>query len=181
MLPINKIISSFDAYLAIRGLHFEGVVIGGAALNLLGVVSRLTRDCDVLDPQIPDEILSASIAFANEQRSIGNVDITKHWFNNGPATLKRNLPKKWESRLVPVFTGKAIIFKGLARADLLKTKLYAQADRQDDLADCVALKPTLLELKDSIEWVQNQDANPNWPKHVENIFTEVAKVLGYEF
>ena len=57
MLPISKIVSEFDAYLAKRKLKFEGVIIGGAALNLLGVVSRLTRDCDVLDTSIPKEIL----------------------------------------------------------------------------------------------------------------------------
>lgn len=45
----------------------------------------------------------------------------------------------------------------------------------------VALKPTLQELKDSLEWVQFQDANPTWPDHVQNIFKEVAEALGYEF
>jgi hypothetical protein len=181
MLNINKIVSEFDEYISKLGLSFEGVVIGGAALNLLGVVSRLTRDCDVLDPQIPADILDASVEFAKEQRTLGNLDITEKWFNNGPSSLKRHLPKGWESRLVPVFSGKAIIFRGLGRADLLKTKLYAQSDRQDDLDDCVALKPTLEELKDSLEWVQFQDANPTWPDHVQNIFKEVAEALGYEF
>ena len=37
----------FDRYLAKRHLHFEAVAIGGAALNLLRVVSRLTKDCDM--------------------------------------------------------------------------------------------------------------------------------------
>jgi len=29
--------------------------------------------------------------------------------------------------------------------------------------------------------VKHQDANPNWPSHVEIIFKELAKSLGYEF
>ena len=182
MLPISKIVSEFDAYLAKRKLKFEGVIIGGAALNLLGVVSRLTRDCDVLDPSIPKEILKASEDFATEAiAQDSTLLIQKNWLNNGPDSLKKHLPKGWENRLVPAFSGKAIIFQCLGREDLLKTKLYAQSDRQEDLDDCVALKPTLKELKDSIEWVQFQDANPNWPAHVENVFKEIAEALGYEF
>jgi hypothetical protein len=55
---------AFDQYLAERRLQFDGVVIGGAALNLLGVVSRLTKDCDILHPEIPNEIAEASRGFA---------------------------------------------------------------------------------------------------------------------
>jgi hypothetical protein len=46
---------AFDAYLAARGLGFEAVVVGGTALNLLGVISRATQDCDILDPQLAPE------------------------------------------------------------------------------------------------------------------------------
>jgi len=44
-------LEAFDAFLAQRGLHFEGIVVGGAALNLMGVIARATKDCDVLDLQ----------------------------------------------------------------------------------------------------------------------------------
>ena len=44
---------AFDQYLAEKRLQFDAVVIGGAALNLLGVVSRLTKDCDILHPRLP--------------------------------------------------------------------------------------------------------------------------------
>ena len=54
------IIAAFDAFLAERGLRFEAVVIGGTALNLLGVVRRTTRDCDVLHPEIPPDVLLAA-------------------------------------------------------------------------------------------------------------------------
>lgn len=35
----SAIIPKFDTFLKKRGLTFEGVVIGGAALELLGVIS----------------------------------------------------------------------------------------------------------------------------------------------
>lgn len=48
----RQTIEAFDRYLVGLGLRFEAEVIGGAALNLLGVVDRLTRDCDVLEPTV---------------------------------------------------------------------------------------------------------------------------------
>ena len=47
-----EVLAAFDRYLAARSLRLEGVVIGGAALNLLGVVSRPTKDCDILLPPL---------------------------------------------------------------------------------------------------------------------------------
>ena len=41
------VLDAFDAFLADRGLRFEAVVIGGIALNLLGVVRRtMASACD---------------------------------------------------------------------------------------------------------------------------------------
>ncbi|MCP4603751.1 MAG: hypothetical protein GY847_25080 [Proteobacteria bacterium] len=48
----KETVTLFDAFPAERGLSFEAVVIGGAALGLLGLVSRQTRDCDILHPQL---------------------------------------------------------------------------------------------------------------------------------
>jgi hypothetical protein len=49
-MGVRATMTAFDAYLAPNGLSFQAVVIGGAALNLLGAVVRATKDCDVLDP-----------------------------------------------------------------------------------------------------------------------------------
>jgi len=90
MLP-TETLSAFDVFLAQRGLRFEGVIIGGAALALLGVTTRQTRDCDVLDPLLPDAIVGASREFAREQRAAG-LDLTDGWLNNGPRSLTDVLP-----------------------------------------------------------------------------------------
>lgn len=71
MHQTRDIIAAFDAYLEARGLHLKAVVIGGAALNLLGVVSRLTKDCDILFPEISEEIAKAAQIFAREVRGNG--------------------------------------------------------------------------------------------------------------
>ena len=66
-------IAAFDAFLARRELSFEAVVVGGTALGLLGIVSRPTRDCDVLHPRVPDAIQKAAREFATEVRRSGEV------------------------------------------------------------------------------------------------------------
>ena len=85
MWPI-KTIEAFDRFLHDRGLRFDGVVIGGAALSLLGVVSRPTKDVDILVPRIPPEIAVAARAFAAKIRAIGEI-LHDDWLNNGPASL----------------------------------------------------------------------------------------------
>jgi hypothetical protein len=46
----NLIVENFDLYLKSKNLSFSAVVIGGAALSILGVITRQTQDVDVLDP-----------------------------------------------------------------------------------------------------------------------------------
>jgi len=69
----REILAAFDRYLAERGLRLEAVVIGGSVLNLLGVVARPTKDCDILSPPLPEPIRAAARAFAAERRRLGEV------------------------------------------------------------------------------------------------------------
>ena len=64
-------IEAFDRHLTSLPLSFEGVVIGGTALVLMGVVQRTTRDVDVLLPALPEAIAAASREFAQQQRREG--------------------------------------------------------------------------------------------------------------
>ena len=67
----RETIERFDRYLDERGLNLDAVVIGGVAMALLGVASRQTRDCDVLDPQIPPVVVEAARGFAAAARERG--------------------------------------------------------------------------------------------------------------
>ncbi len=49
-------LTAFDRYLADRGLALDAVVVGGAALNLLGLVTRQTRDCDIIHCKRPSAV-----------------------------------------------------------------------------------------------------------------------------
>ena len=134
----RRTLTAFDAYLAGRALRLEAVVIGGAALNLLGVVARPTRDCDILVPALAPAITEAARAFAAEMRTAGDT-LQDDWLNNGPASLARELPDGWRDRLQPLFSGAALELRALGRSDLLRTKLFALCDRGLDLGDCLAL------------------------------------------
>lgn len=172
---IDKAIVEFDKYLSAKGLSFEGVVIGGAALLVLKISTRQTRDVDCLYPQIPEEVKQASINFSKESKT---VKVEQNWFNNGPSSLVKTLPETWMRRLQPLFSGDALTLKTLGRADLLKTKLFAYCDRTDpDFADLLKLKPTAQEIIDSADWVKDCDENPRWPDHVEKMFGLLKEAL----
>src|SRR5688572_8031553 len=104
MLP-SETIEQFDEFLHQRGLLFEAVVLGGAALGLMGIVSRPTRDCDVLHPALPEAIRFAAQEFAVERRESGH-ELDDDWLNDGPASLVRSLPVDWLDRVQEVFRGR---------------------------------------------------------------------------
>ncbi|MBN2573087.1 MAG: hypothetical protein JXP73_00850 [Deltaproteobacteria bacterium] len=133
MNPRNTL-ASFDGFLAERGLRFEAVIVGGAALYLLGVISRATKDCDVLWPPLPEEIADAARTFAAAMRGQGE-NLADDWLNNGPASLTAQLPADWRNRLQLAFAGRAMRLHAPGREDLLRSKLFALCDRGIDLAD----------------------------------------------
>jgi hypothetical protein len=155
MRPIDTI-EAFDLFLRDRGLRFDAVVIGGAALSLLGVVSRPTQDIDILAPEIPQEIHIAARAFAVEIRAAGEI-LQDEWLN-----------------------GSALHFRCLGRHDLPCAKLFALCDRGIDLDDCIALAATSDELQNVLTWLQLQDANPDWPEHMRNTIADVAKRISHD-
>ena len=174
----RETLSAFNQFLADRALHLDAVVIGGAALNLLGVVSRPTKDCDILYPQLPAAISEAARAFAAELRGRGQV-LADDWLNNGPASLADQLPSRWQRRLQTVFTGQAIVLRSLGREDLLRAKVFALCDRGIDLSDCLALAPTTAELAAILPWLEQQDINPDWPAHVRATMEDLGRRLGH--
>lgn len=174
----KETIGRFDRYLEERGLSLDAVVIGGVAMALLGVVSRQTRDCDVLDPQIPPAVVEAAKDFAVAARKRGET-LDDDWLNNGPSSLADVLPEGWRDRVQTVFEGAAVTLHSLGRMDLLRSKLFALCDRGLDLPDCVALAPTPEELEEILPWLTLQDLNPDWPAHVRDTMVDLNRRLGH--
>lgn len=174
----RETLQRFDAFLALRGASLDAILVGGAALDLLGVISRETRDCDVIHPDLSKSILDAAQAFAQVESRAG-WPLAPDWLNNGPASLTRALPVGWQTRIQTVFTGAALTLHTLGRRELLFTKVFALCDRGTDLKDCLALCPTGPELMELTPWVQEQDANPQWPEHVDATLRDLARRLGH--
>ncbi|MCO6431397.1 MAG: hypothetical protein J5J00_11095 [Deltaproteobacteria bacterium] len=122
MHRFETIIPKFDAFLSAKGLFLEATITGGAALQLLGIVTRTTKDCDVLEPNLTEEIMKAAKEFAKSQ------GLNEGWLNNGPASLLGELPDGWQERRQKAFKGKAIVLLTLGREDTLRAKLYAYLD-----------------------------------------------------
>ena len=174
----RETLEAFDRYLTDRGLRLDAVVIGGAALNLLGVISRATKDCDILDPPLPAPIAEAARGFAAASRKRG-AELEDDWLNNGPASLASVLPPGWRERLQTVFSGVSIELRCLGRMDLLRSKLFALCDRGFDLGDCLALTPTADESRAILPWLEQQGGNPDWPAHVRATLADLGRKLGH--
>lgn len=174
----REIIPQFDRFLAERGLTLEAIATGGAALALLGIITRETRDCDLLEPKLSAGVLEASHAFASGLRAQGEV-LRDDWLNNGPASLAPLLPEDWRNRLQLIHQGEAIRLWTLGRPELLLSKLFALCDRGLDLSDCLALKPDTEELVQAKAWITVQDLNPDWPTHVHATLQDLARRLGH--
>lgn len=152
-------------------------MVGGAALNLLGVITRQTRDCDILHPLLPAAVVAAARAFAVEVTVAGG-KLKEDWLNNGPSSRAPLLPAGWELRLKEAFRGQVLVLRSPHRSDLL-SKLFALCDRGLDLQDCVALAPSLAELAEATRWLEPQDLNPSWPAHVRATLGDLARRLGH--
>ncbi len=177
MLP-RPTLEAFDLWLLSRSLQLEAVVVGGAALALLGVTERQTRDVDILHPLVSAEVVLAARDFAVHLRTQG-VELADDWLNNGPLQLAEVLPEGWRLRVRPAFEGAALRLSVLGRADLLKSKLFALCDRGTDLADCIALAPVAHELDEATPWLVQQDANPLWPDHVRATLAHLQRRLDH--
>lgn len=177
MLP-RPTVEAFGAWLKERSLRLEAVIIGGAALGLLGITDRQTRDVDVLDPELPKAVAQAARDFASHMRDQG-VALADNWLNNGPTQVADVLPEGWRLRVQLAYEDQALKLLTLGRGDLLKTKLFALCDRGTDLGDCLALGPSVAELDAAEPWLVQQDANPLWPNHVRATLDDLRRRLGH--
>ncbi|HET6344446.1 MAG TPA: DUF6036 family nucleotidyltransferase, partial [Myxococcota bacterium] len=161
----REVLAAFESRLVHTKKFFEAIVVGGAALVLLGVIRRRTRGVDVLMPDIPPEVLAVAHATAAALRADG-VAVRDDWLNNGPKSLQDTLPAGWRQCVVPLYQGPGLVLWTLGRSD-----------RGADRADCLALRPTAEELQEALPWVVAQDAHPGWPEHVRATLAELAQEL----
>lgn len=156
------------------------VVVGGSALISLGLISRTTRDVDIMagvDAErglVDSRPLSAALQAAAEGVA-RELQLDPHWLNTGPADqVLTGLPDGFLSRLTRRDYGPALTIFLPHRFDL---KLFAimEQGRGRHSADLAALGPTDDELLTAARWVLTQDAGEVFPRIVRTALTD----LGY--
>ena len=168
------------------------MVVGGTALNLLGVVERTTDDVDVLallqsggDPVrellIPPEPLPESLRHAIA-RVARDYQLPADWMNTVVGL-------QWDTGLPPGLANRlhwrryAGLRVGLVdRQDLIFLKLYAAADSGGPssvhVQDLLALHPSPEELKAAAAWVREQDPTPAFASILAEVMEYVRTRIG---
>lgn len=179
-----ELLEAVGAHLAAAGNHETIVVVGGASLNLLGLVERTTKDVDVIartgagasaDTLIPPDPLPSALVraigivardFALDEDWL-NTEVARQWSQGLPPWLAEDL--EWRE-----FPGLRVGLAG--RRTLIALKLFAAVDqslRSVHGQDLLALAPTDSELADAAAWVLTQDASPVFPQLVNDVVTYV--------
>ena len=173
-MDITGALTLLNIFLKKKSLQRSFIICGGSSLILQGVISRQTKDIDVLAPPI-DEALKEAAVFVAEQ-----LQLDKGWLNTGPDSLIRDLPADWKERVVEVFKASHLVVYSIGRRDLLFSKFRALCDRQKDMEDIIALKPTKEELEIAANYTMDKDGNPDWGEWVTRNLDKVKRKMGYE-
>jgi len=185
--------------LAAAGEQFTIIIMGGAALNLLGVISRPTSDVDVLGV-VPGDAAGPPYSIDEAprpwpdplQRAVQDVArdmrLDTDWLNTRfQLGWRRDLPPGLMDRLEWRTYG-ALRVGLLSRRDLIYFKVLAAADRDPvssgtggrpskDARDLIALSPDEEELTAAAAWARAQDAGPEFASLVDNVIRHVRAAI----
>jgi hypothetical protein len=180
---IERVFAALGELLAAEGMEFGVVVLGGAALNLLGIVERTTRDVDVLaitSSTLEDGLLSLTPPEPLPEplkRAIDRVArdfrLPEDWVDTTMGLqLQTGLPPGLERRIHWSRYGGLVV--GLVdRYDLIYFKLYAAADSGGPASvhyqDLIALRPSSIELQEAAKWVRKQDPSAGFSILLEQV------------
>jgi len=172
---LDAILTALGEQLRFMGNPQEIVVIGGSALTALGLVSRTTRDVDLVAIAENGELRSATplpealrVARDRVARDFG---LDENWLNDGPTDLlKWGLPEGFMSRVVTRNYGEVLIVHFAGRLDQIHFKLFAMVDQGAGRheADLRALRPENEELMAAARWSMTQDPSPGYRMVLES-------------
>jgi hypothetical protein len=165
-------LNALGALLTSRGHRYEVVLIGGGNLLLRGIITRPTKDGDLLGERQPDgAVVQMVLLPAPLRQAISDVATTyglkDDWLNLGPGSLlDYGLPAGFESRLERRDFGRGFTVWLAGEYDLIFFKLYAAADhwpaRDRHIEDLRELKPTRDDLLEAGRWSRAHDPSPGY-------------------
>ena len=187
---IERALEAVGQLLEAEDFDYAIVIIGGAALNLLGIVARTTQDVDILavSPKAgtgalerPPSPLPDPLARAISQvaRDFG---LPATWLNAEPAgQWDLGLPDSLASRVRWREFGSLAV--GIAdRLDLIFFKLEASADQPTadsrHFRDLIALQPSVGELDAASKWAREKNVGPEFHDILKKVISHVSIALG---
>lgn len=185
---MNKPIDHSKLNLALQLLHeqleladaplTEIVVCGGSALIAIGLVTRTTRDVDIVALLHGGELKYSEPLPAHLVHAAAAVQEILHlpadWLNSGPATqLSMGLPEGFCSRLHKTCIGSRLTVHYIDRTDQIYFKTFASADRGGyHISDLKALHPTPEELISAAKWCMEQDPSEAFRYIMQEMLTQ---------
>ena len=182
-IDIEKALETLGELLESRGIEYEVVAIGGGALGLLGLVTRPTKDVDVLAIVREEQYETAEPFPADLAEAVADVaaglGIPADWMNPGPTDLLRfGLPAGFSDRVQIRRYGNLVLHLA-GRFDQICFKFYAAVDQfpgDRHLEDLRRLQPTSGELKEAAAWSRSQDPSPGF----REVSSQALAFLGVE-
>jgi len=167
MLPLDQALQALADTLEARHVRYELVAVGGSGLLLLGLLSRATRDLDIVAVVDNGKYVKADPfppTLRDAARDVGEVlGIGAEWLNAEPAALLDfGLPEGFAQRTEIRDYG-ALVLHLASRPDQICLKLYAAVDQgptSKHVEDLRALAPTADELRVAATWARTHDPSP---------------------
>jgi hypothetical protein len=178
---VGELLDADEEYAAV-------VVVGGATLNLLGLVQRATSDVDV----IARAFRTSSGELRLEQATpfppalVRAIRTVARDFGLGDDWMNAVIGSLWLQGLPPGLAedttwqnfGRGLDVGLVGRHTLIYLKLFASVDqgaRSVHAQDLVLLNPSDEELKVAADWVRTQDAAPEWGSLLNEILEHVEQ------
>lgn len=186
-LPIEEALGAAGDLLRAAGDEVSIVVVGGATMNLLGIVRRSTNDVDVIARAFRDREgvlrLSQAEPFPDSLRTA--IRTVARDFNLPPNWMNAEVGAQWVHGLPPwilediTWRTYGNLHVGLVgRRTLIALKLFAAVDsgpRSVHAQDLIALAPTDAEWDESRRWVATQDAYDGFPAMIDQMIEHVQR------
>lgn len=185
---LEDVLAAVGDLLQTEGERVGIVVVGGASLNLLGLIERTTSDIDViarvrLSDDGPEQALLPPEPMP--EPLVGAVETVARDFDLPADWMNAVIGAQWELGLPPyleedltwrTYGGLRVGLAG--RRTLIALKLFAAVDQGPEsvhVQDLVALRPTEEELKEAADWVCSQDASPEFATMTHEVVQYVRR------
>jgi hypothetical protein len=185
----NQALRLLNGRLELTGApRFNLVVCGGSALAATGLVTRTTKDVDIVALMDDDGVLLDPAplpqALVREAREVAlDLGLQQDWLNNGPSSgdgglFRLGLPEGFVERLTWETVGKKLTVGFIGRYDQIHFKLYAAVGQSGSYhaADLRELQPTDEELLAAAAWTRSHDPSDGYLQGLQWFLKE----FGYE-